>query len=237
MNLLFDLHTHTIASGHAYSTLKENMEVAYERGLKAYGFSEHAEAVPGTVKNIYFLNLRVVPREYKGMLIYAGVEANIMDYKGSLDIDEVVCKKVDYVIASLHTICIKPGTVDENMSAYIGAMQNPYVKIIGHPDDARYPIDYEELVKQAIKHEVVLEMNNSSLHPKSSRQGGLENVRTMLRTCKKYGCPIICNTDSHYADYVGEFSDSQKLLEEECFPEDLVLNTDLDNLSKILINR
>ena len=37
MDLLFDLHTHTIASEHAYSTIRENIETAYERGLKAYG--------------------------------------------------------------------------------------------------------------------------------------------------------------------------------------------------------
>ena len=47
MDFLFDLHTHTIASGHAYSTLKENMEEAVEKGLLAYGFSDHSEAVPG----------------------------------------------------------------------------------------------------------------------------------------------------------------------------------------------
>ena len=44
------------------------------------------------------------------MRIYTGVEANIMDFKGNLDLDEAVLKKMDYVIASLHMPCIKPGT-------------------------------------------------------------------------------------------------------------------------------
>ena len=52
MDFLFDLHTHTIASGHAYSTLKENMEEAAAKGLLAYGFSDHSEAVPGSCKKI-----------------------------------------------------------------------------------------------------------------------------------------------------------------------------------------
>ena len=41
MKLLFDLHTHTVASGHAFSTLKENIEEAAAKGLKAMGMSDH----------------------------------------------------------------------------------------------------------------------------------------------------------------------------------------------------
>ena len=40
MKLLFDLHTHTVASGHAFSTLKENIEEAAAKGLKAMGMSD-----------------------------------------------------------------------------------------------------------------------------------------------------------------------------------------------------
>ena len=77
MKYLFDLHTHTIASGHAYSTLKENMDEAYNKGLLAYGFSEHSEAVPGSCKNIYFMNFKVIPRRYKGMLILSNCWLNL----------------------------------------------------------------------------------------------------------------------------------------------------------------
>ena len=47
MKLLFDLHTHTVASGHAFSTLKENIEEAAAKGLKAMGTSDHYSAMPG----------------------------------------------------------------------------------------------------------------------------------------------------------------------------------------------
>lgn len=234
MKLLFDLHTHTVSSGHAYSTLNENLEVAYRRGLSAYGFSDHAQSLPGAPNNIYFKNFRVIPRKYKEMYVFAGVEANIIDYRGGLDIDEEVCKKVDYIVASLHTLCIRPGTKEQNTSAYLGAMQNPYVKIIGHPDDSRYPIDYDALVKGAKEHGVALEINNSSLHPLSARKGGRENILHLLRLCKKYGAYIVCNTDSHYCESVGEFTDTLRILEESEFPEDLVLNTRIENLSKVI---
>lgn len=62
-----------------------------------------------------------------------------MDFDGNIDVSEPVLSKVDYIIASLHSPCIKPGNVAQNTSALIGAMRNPFVKIIGHPDDDRYP--------------------------------------------------------------------------------------------------
>ncbi len=45
-------------------------------------------------------------------------------------------------------------------------MDNPFVKIIGHPDDDRYPIDYEAVVKKAAEKNILLEVNNTSLNPK-----------------------------------------------------------------------
>lgn len=234
MKLLCDLHTHTIASGHAYSTIKENMDFAYKKGLAAYGFSDHAPALKGAPTDLYFVNFRVIPREYKGMKIYAGVEANIIDYIGNLDISGKVYERVDYIIASLHTLCIPPGNLEQNMSAYLGAMANPYVKIIGHPDDSRYPVNYDQLVKYAIKHKVALEVNNSSLNPDSVRQGAHENIITMLTKCKEYGAYILCGTDAHICTAIGNFDAVESVLAEVDFPEELILNTDINKLSYIL---
>jgi putative hydrolase len=79
MNPLIDLHTHTIASGHAYSTLKENLEEAIRQGLKVLGTSEHAPMMPGTAPLMYFMNFKVIPREISGVQLYNGIEANILD--------------------------------------------------------------------------------------------------------------------------------------------------------------
>ena len=39
---LLDMHTHTLASGHAYGTIREMAQAAAENGLKLLGISEHA---------------------------------------------------------------------------------------------------------------------------------------------------------------------------------------------------
>ena len=70
-----------------------------------------------------------------------GAEANIINRKGNLDLNDDILKGLDYVIASMHYPTIKPGTVEENTEAYINAMKNPYVTVIGHCDDTKFPID------------------------------------------------------------------------------------------------
>ena len=74
---IMDMHTHTMASGHGYSTLKENIEAAKERGLRALGLSEHGPAMPGGPHVFFFSNYRCIPREYNGLRLFCGVEANI----------------------------------------------------------------------------------------------------------------------------------------------------------------
>ena len=59
MKTLLDVHTHTVASGHAFSTLQEMAAAASEKGLKLLGITEHAPGIPGTCSPIYFRNLHV----------------------------------------------------------------------------------------------------------------------------------------------------------------------------------
>ncbi|MBR5509792.1 MAG: phosphatase [Lachnospiraceae bacterium] len=234
MKALVDLHTHTVASGHAYSTWNENVKAAQKKGLKVLGISEHAPMMPGTCKEIYFSNFKVLP-EYVGELrVLNGIEANIYDFHGNIDVSEELCLKLDYIIASLHTVCIESGSVAQNTAAVIGAMRNPYVKIIGHPDDDQFPLDYEEIVQAAKAEKVALELNDSSLNPLCARKGGEKNIRKLLEKCVDHKTKIIMGTDSHYCDEVGRFRDTYKLLEEIKFPEKLIINMDLQQLPYVL---
>ncbi len=234
MELLYDMHTHTIASGHAYNTILENIEYAYSLGLKAYGFSDHGPALDGAPNELYFRHFRVLDRFYKDMKVYAGIEANIIDYSGSIDISGKTLGRVDYIIASMHTLCIEPGSIDDNMRAYIGAMKNRYIKIIGHPDDSRFKVDYSELAKNAVKYGVALEVNSSSLDPDSVRSGARENIINMLMECKKAGAYVICGSDAHVRTDIARFDEVKKILIETDFPEELVLNTSMEKIKYIL---
>ena len=150
MKYLLDSHTHTIASGHAYCTVLEMARAAADRGLELLCITDHAPAMEGTTCRDYFANLGVIDRELFGVQILMGVELNLLDTEGTVDLDEPLLRRTDMAIVSLHTKCIPTGGAAEGYTnGLLQAMKNPYVNIIGHPDDGRYPLDYPTLVRAA----------------------------------------------------------------------------------------
>ena len=109
-----DLHTHTIASGHGYSTLQENIMEAQRMGLQFLGLSEHGPAMPGGPHEYFFSNYKCIPRQYGNLRLLCGIEANITDDKGGLDLPEHLLERMDYVIASMHPPCVTPGGREYN---------------------------------------------------------------------------------------------------------------------------
>ena len=171
---VLDSHTHTIASGHAYNTINEMARAAADKGLLLLGITEHAPALTGSCSEIYFQNLKVVPREKYGIRLLLGAELNILDENGTVDLSERSLPGLDVGIASMHPGCYECGSRDANTEAYIKAMDTPHVDIIGHPDDGRFPIDALALVQAAKEKHVLIELNNHSLNPKSFRQDARE---------------------------------------------------------------
>ncbi len=225
MKLRMDSHTHSIASGHAYSTVDENLRWAAEQGLELVALTDHAPGMKDTTGHAYFANLHVLPEKLHGVRLLRGIELNIMDFDGKVDMDDAVLSRLDIAIASLHVPCIKPGSRKENTAALVKAMQNPYVDIIGHPGDPRYDVDYKEVFRQARETGTILEINNASLIPGGFRDGSQENVKELLRMSMEEGAPVVLGSDAHFYTGVGDFSQALPLLREVGFPEELVLNT------------
>ncbi|GFI30389.1 MAG: phosphatase [Lachnospiraceae bacterium] len=219
-----DLHTHTTMSGHAYNTRNEMIQAAWEKGLQIYGITEHAPAMPGSCHNMYFSNFRVLPRRYKDMTVLYGAELNILDFGGRVDLPESLLKEMDLTLASIHLPCYLPGTAKENTDAYVEAMKNPYVNIIAHPDDVRFPIDYERLVKAAKEYHVLLEVNNASLSPTSFRGDPRERYRELLQLCMVWKVPVVMDSDAHADVLVGNHEFAEEVLKMAGFPEELVVN-------------
>ncbi len=234
MKALVDLHIHTISAGHAYSTVKENIDEAKKTGLKYMGISEHACAMPGGPHPFFFGNIEAIPREVEGITVVRGIEANIINSDGEIDVEEHIFDKLDYVIASLHSPCIPSGTKEVNTNTILKVLDNPRVKIIGHLDDSKYPVDYDVVAKKAKENNVLLEINNSSLKPKSSRLNAKDNIPFLLESCKKYNTRVIMNSDSHFCTTVGKFDEAMKIIEECDFPLELVINYYEDQIREFL---
>lgn len=237
MKDVLDSHTHTIASGHAYSTLHEMVKAAADKGLELIGITEHSMAMPGTCHEYYFMNMRILPRSMYGIEVRHGAEVNIMDLQGHLDMEEYLLKMMDVVIASMHTPCLKSGSRQENTEAAIRAMKNPYVNILGHPDDSRFPLDYEAVVQAAKEEGVLIELNNNSLHPLGARKNPIPNDIEILKYCQKYNVPIILGSDAHTQEDVGNHKFVQILLEELDFPEELIVNRSVAEYKRYINRR
>lgn len=222
-----DVHTHTLASGHAYGTIREMAQAASEKGLKLLGITEHARGIPGTCDDIYFQNLRVVPRNMYGIELMLGSEINILDYEGTLSMSEELMDKLDIRIAGIHSFCYKAGTMEQNTNAVLNAIKNPRINIISHPDDGKCPLDYETIVKAAKENSVLLELNNNSLNPVMNRLNVHENNIKMLKLCMEYQVPILISSDAHDPADVARFDFVSEVVEEIQFPEELIINKDV----------
>ena len=103
--VLIDAHTHTVASGHAYSSLQEMVRAAADKGLEILGITEHGPSVPGTCPLVYFRNMFVVPRQMYGIRLLMGCEVNILDNQGNLDLNDEYLDRLDIAIAGIHGNC------------------------------------------------------------------------------------------------------------------------------------
>lgn len=236
MDLLIDVHNHTIVSGHAYSTIQEIAAEASRKGLKMIGITDHGPAMPGAFSSSFIGNLSILPDFIYGVEVLRGVEANILDQSGKLDVPERRLKRLDVIIAGLHDACVRPWDTKGNTLALINAMENKYVDIIAHPGNPAFQIDKEAVVLKARETNTLIEINNGSFYSKS-RFGSKDNCYEIARLCKKHEVSIIVGSDSHFSFEVGRFDRAIKLLEDVQMPEELIINTSADKLKKYLIEK
>lgn len=233
--LVVDTHTHTIASGHAYSTIIENCLEAGKKGMHMIAMTDHGPAMPGGPHLFHFGNLKVIPDFIHGVEVLKGVEANIIDYDGKLDLDEKRLSYLDIVIASLHDVCITPGSVKDNTKAIIGAMKSGYVDIIGHPGNPLFPIDLDEVLNAALEYNVLIEINNSSFSV--SRPGSCENCSMIARRAAEKGNILTVGSDAHICYSIGNFKKAIEVIEKAGVDDDHIIGNDEEKLRRFLLSK
>lgn len=229
-----DVHMHSILSGHAFGTVRELAFEAAQRGLKLIGVTEHGPGIPGTCDPIYFRNIIDAPRVLYGVEMLYGSEVNVLN-SGTVDLDRRHLDCLDYAVAGIHGLCYENEGIVKNTDNVVRCMTEPKVRFISHPDSDTYPLDYKALVQGAKTYNVALEVNNSSLRKPSLRPNCVENYHKMLPLCMEYGVHIIVNTDSHDPSQVGDFALAESLLKQLDMDERLILNNDLEQLKKFLL--
>lgn len=234
MLIEIDTHFHSVASTHAYSTVKEIASSTKKSGLKGFALTDHAPNINDAPHVWHFHNLKVLPRYIEDVIMLKGAEANIIDLDGNIDLNELDLSYLEWVIASFH-YRIEGATSEDYTNAYIKlAKNNEAVDLIGHSTTTWFDFDYEKVIKVFKEYNKIVEINESSIICNKSPK---ENIVKMLNVCKKYNLPIAVNSDGHYCDIVGCVSESEKIIEELNFPKELIINSDENMLFDYIKNK
>lgn len=202
-----DLHIHSVASGHAFSTIVEIVTVASDKGLKLIAITDHGPDMKGSVHLEYFGMGNRIPKSVKGVEILFGCEANIIDYDGNIDIPDNYLNKLDFVIVGLHKFTSYPlnSNIKQNTDTLLRTIEKYPIHCIAHPYTKDFPIEINQVAQRACEKGIFLELNNSIFKNNTCEE--LADVyKEMVDICKKYNGKVVFNSDAHIAYEVADFS-------------------------------
>ena len=221
-----DVHMHTHESDGTNSIL-EMAEAAHARGLRYIAITEHSKNL--TIANgldekralEHLERIREADRAMEGRIrIFTGIEVDILA-DGAVDLEDEVLARMDVVIASVHS---RFDQGREEMTARVlRAIENPCVKILGHPTGRQilrrepFAIDLAAVFKRAAELGVAVEHNAAPAR--------LDLCDRDLRLAKELGCKVVINTDSHHTRELGFMTYGVKQLRRAWLTPDDVLNT------------
>ena len=232
--LKVDLHTHTIASGHGFHTLDEMTKEAKKRGIEVLGITEHGPAMPDGASLNYFWTSKRLPKVINSVRVLFGVEANITNKDGNLDLPEERIEKLDIVMAGLHKKCgYEDLGKEENTEAIINAIKNPLVHMISHPYNVGFETDIEKVTEAACRHDKLLEINASYFFTKKAGfEKTHDKIKRMVEILKKKNKKIIINSDAHNMYEIGRDEEVREKFDYLGLNDEDILNNDIEALQK-----
>ena len=221
-----DAHMHTTASD-GRNSIREMAEAALACGYQYIAITDHS-------KNLAMTNgldekraleqikqVRGVDREMEGRIrVFTGIEVDILA-DGALDLDDEVLAQMDVVIASVHTRFEQ--SREEMTERVLKAIENPYVRILGHPTGRLllrrepFALDMAAVLKRAADLGVAMEHNAAPER--------LDLNDHDLRLARELGCRIVMSSDSHDSRNLGKMGYGLRQLRRAWLTAENVLNT------------
>jgi len=228
MRLLADLHTHSVASGHAYSTIGELAAAASAKGLELIAVTDHGPTLPGAPHQWYFGNMKVIPAVLGGVRILKGVEANpVPGSDNGIDLPDELLSRLDFVAVGLHpTAGYDDADADTLTTVLLRAIANPLVDMITHPGNPSFPVDVDRIVAACVEHGVIVELNNASYEAAGTRSRDTSGELAFARAAAREGALVAIDSDAHYHAHVGRFARAIEVAESVGIAEDRVVNRD-----------
>lgn len=243
MKLKADYHIHSTYSKnrHGKSSIEEIAGKAYELGLEEIAITDHGPAhyMFGIKRKLISEAKNIVVetrKKYPNLKILYGVEANILDYNGTTDIDSEIMKHCDIILCGFHLAALFSSAsdfwnfivknqiaknnrklygemVEKNTDAVINAMNKYKIDILTHPGD-KIPLNIDRIAQTAEKTNTLLEINNSHGHLNKDE----------LITASKYNVQFVINSDSHIKDNVGRCENALRAADDSGIELNRIIN-------------
>ncbi len=248
MRIAADFHTHTTYS-HGRGSIEDNVRAALERGLATVGITDHG---PGH----FFIGIKGVPAfrrmqreiekmryKYPDIEILFGVEANIVDVDGTIDVPPVILRELDILLVGFHKL-VRPASAAaaslglknfvagwtgrtgqalrrQNTAAITAAVKRYAIDAITHPG-LQIDIDTAELAAVCAEYGTALEINSSY---------GKE-LDAYILAALPTAANFVINSDAHTPARVGDFSAALDLVERLGVPAERIINLEQSNGAK-----
>ena len=246
-DIIADLHTHTIFSKHAYSTIEENIAAAKKMNLKYLAITDHIynDGTPLEIKNeatrCKYLEKEVnCCREDGDPYIISGGEFNIAQKLNQWN----KLKKLKWRPIGLHgfNLDIEKFSLKQLYREFEKAADNH--NAFAHIERELYKIDnyrhgegldnevkdfFKAIIELAKDKDILLEVNESSIR-NNPADGNATRIEYWLSIAKDRNCRIYLASDAHYSGRIGKFPLAIELLNDIDYPQELILNCNEDQI-------
>lgn len=203
----FDFHVHSSYSSDGEGTVAVMVEAAEARGLEAVAITDHGPELsvgisPDDIEPM--LSDIELARRDAAIPVLKGIEANITDPSGAIDIDERMFARFDILLVGLHTLrafSLDPVALARGyLTSLTNAMARQRADVITHPfhlhgNLARYLTkeDIDAFAKLAAERNIAIELNSKYHLPDDD----------FLAICLREGAKLSIGTDAHAPGEVG----------------------------------
>jgi putative hydrolase len=240
INFYGDYHTHTIYS-HGKNTIFENAFAAQKMGFKQIAITDH-----GFAHIAFGLNRKKVEKMKKEIdvlrqqfstEILLGIESNLINKKGVVDLNEEDYDMFDIILCNFHYFIIAKGFINfssfylpnllirpfskripelikkMNTKALVNAVKNNRIDVITHINTSFF-VDTYEIAKVCADYGTFIELSGKKIGFSD------EEFLKMAET----GVKFIINSDAHKASRIGDFEIALDLLKRTNYPLEKIVN-------------
>lgn len=238
--LIADYHTHTKYSD-GKGSIEDSVKRAVELGLKMIGISDHGfNHVKSGIKRSQVQEMREeverLKKVYPQIEIKLGIEANLVNLDGEIDLTEEDIKNFDYIIFGIHYFTFGKGVkgsrrfnlknaiskskkyIEKVTDSYIKAIEKYPVSVVVHPNYV-VPVNVKRLAEAAAKKEVCIELNGKRTDFSE------QQVKELLDSNVK----LIIGSDAHSPERIAECENPKQFIFKNNIPLSRIVNIKVEN--------